>query len=279
MEIVHSTQHRSGLRVMIHPSQVLLCALIYWFLADVAVRANAKNRRRDSSHLLPTTPDDRVVLDRGEAKPGGGENKLCSIQPFPGMPDTASVTSLQIPRNAQKEYEAACAALNVNKIPETERHLRKATEIYPQYVAGWVMLGQILETRQQTSAARNACSRASNADPKYLPAYLCLAEIAGREQQWNEVLSLTSRALELEPVNDAYAYFFSAIAYFNLNRLPEAQERALRAESIDRDHHEPLIQFLLAQIYDAKHDKVAAASHLREYKKLASNSQDTVRTK
>jgi len=279
MEIVHSKQRRSGLRVVLHLSQVILYVLIFGFLPTSLYAQMQKIGGETPVILIPTTPDDRVVLDRGDSKPGSGENKVCSIQPFPGMPDTASVTTLQIPHNAQKEYEAACTVLKLNKMSETERHLRKATEIYPQYVAGWVMLGQILETRQQTSAARNACLRASSADPKYLPAYLCLAEIAGRDQQWNEVLSLTNRALELDPVNDAYAYFFSAIAYFNLNRLPEAQERALRAESIDRDHHEPLIQFLLAQIYDAEHDKVAAASHLREYKKLASNSQDSVHTK
>jgi tetratricopeptide (TPR) repeat protein len=110
------------------------------------------------------------------------------------------------------------------------------------------MLGQILETRQQTAEARNACSQASGADPSYLPAYLCWAEIAGREQEWNAVLNLTSRALELDPVNDAYAYFFSAIAYFNLNQLPEAENRALKAEVIDRNRYQPLLQFLLAQM-------------------------------
>jgi cytochrome c-type biogenesis protein CcmH/NrfG len=137
------------------------------------------------------------------------------------------------------------------------------------------MLGQILETGQKTAGARKACSQASSADPKYLPAYLCLAEIAGREQEWNQVLNLTSRALELDPVNDAYAYFFSAIAYFNLNQLPEAEKRALQAEVIDKDHREPLVQFLLAQIYQAKHDSADADSHLRKYRKLAPDSQDS----
>jgi Flp pilus assembly protein TadD len=97
------------------------------------------------------------------------------------MANSVSVTSLQIPRKAQKEYEQACAALNNKKLPEAEQHLHKATEIHPKYVAGWVMLGQILETRQQTAEARNACSQASGADPSYLPAYLCWAEIAGSE--------------------------------------------------------------------------------------------------
>ena len=66
----------------------------------------------------------------------------------------ASATSLQIPHKAQKEYEQACEAAKNKKMPEAEKPSRKATEIYPNYAAGRVMLGQILETRtRQQSAA------------------------------------------------------------------------------------------------------------------------------
>jgi tetratricopeptide (TPR) repeat protein len=223
--------------------------------------------------MLPATPDDRVVVDKGDSKPQAKDKKICSIQPFPGIANGVSVTTLQIPPKAEKEYEQACAALKNNQLPEAEQHLHKATNIYPQYVAGWVMLGQVLEARQQATAAHDACSRAASADATYLPAYLCLAEIAGREQQWHDVLSLTSRALELDPVSDAYAYFFSAIAYFNLNQLLEAEKNALQAEVIDRNHDEPLLQFLLSQIYEAKHDSTRAAAYLRTYRELAPHSQ------
>ncbi len=274
MGITHRKQHWFRLSAILSSKQVLLCALVMDLLAAPLFAQRPRMTYKTAPVMVPKTPDDRVAADKGDSQPGAGEKKMCSIQPFPGMPNTASVTSLQIPRKAQKEYEEACAGLKNKKLAEAEQHLRKATEIYPKYVAGWVMLGQILETRQQTAGARNACSRASSADPNYLPAYLCLAEIAGREQQWNEVLNLTSRALELDPVNDAYAYFFSAIAYFNLKQVPEAEKRALKAEEIDRDHHEPVLQLLLAQIYEAKHDSADAASHLREYLKLAPDSQD-----
>jgi tetratricopeptide (TPR) repeat protein len=223
--------------------------------------------------LLPPTVDDRVVVNNGNTPSAAGDQSTCSIQPFPGVPDTASVTSLQVPAKAQKEYERACTALKRNQLSETERHLRKATGIYPQYVAGWVMLGQVLDTQKQTAKGLEACSRASAADPKYVPAYLCLAEIQGREQKWNEVLQLTNHALELDPVGDAYGYFFSAIAYLNLNQLPEAQQQALKAEEIDKDHREPLIQFLLAQIYQVKHDSANAVSSFRTYRKLVADSQ------
>ncbi len=267
----------------------LLCTLIFGLSPAPLFPQKSKGGGTTTpspSVLTPTTPplnsplpnDDRVVVNRGET-PSGADNKTCSLQPFPGIADTASVTSLQVPAKAQKEYAKACAALKDNKLPETEQHLRKATEIYPSYAAGWVMLGQILGTQKEMAKGREACSRASTADPKYLPAYLCLAEIAGREQKWNEVLDLSSRVLELDPAGDAYGYFFSAIAYFNLNQLPDAEVRALKAEEIDREHRQPLIRFLLAQIYEAKHDSANAASSLQEYRNLVAESQNTINAK
>ena len=51
----------------------------------------------------------------------------------------------------------------------------------------------------------------------------------------------------MDAVNDADAYFFSATAYLNLNQLGEAEASALKADSIDTQHHEPLLQLLLAR--------------------------------
>jgi predicted Zn-dependent protease len=253
--------------------RVALCVL-FIVLLPAPLFAQANHEWYKTHPVVgPTLANNRALEDGGASQPSPAGNKTCSIQPFLSMPNTVSVTSLQVPHKAQKEYDEACAALKSKKMPETEKHLRKATEIYPNYAAGWVMLGQVLELRQQTTPARDACSRASSADPNYLPAYLCMAEIAGRSEEWNEVLSLTSRALELDAVSNPYAYFFSGIAYFNLNRLAEAEKSALKAEEIDRDRREPLIQFLLAQIYEAKHDATAAASHLQQYRKIAADSQ------
>lgn len=274
MGIAQRKQHSVRLPAVLESKRWMLCALMIGLLPAALLAQDLHYPLQDKTAArLPATPDDRVVVDKGDVRPQTGEKTICSIQPFPGMANTASVTSLQIPSKAQKEYEDACVALKNNKLPAAEQHLRKATEAYPQYVAGWVMLGQTLESRQQTAEARDACSRAATADPNYLPAYLCLAEIAGRKQEWNEVLNLTSRALEMDSVNDAYAYFFSAIAYFNLNQMSEAEASALKAESIDREHHEPLLQLLLAQIYQAKNDSVDAASHLRKYQDLAPDAE------
>ncbi len=156
MDITRRKQHGFRLPTLLSSKQVVFCALIIDLLPAPLFAQRHQMGDKPTVVLVPKMPDDRVVLDKGIAQPGAGENKMCAIQPFPGMPNTASVTSLQIPPKAQEEYEAACAALQKKKLPETEKHLRKATEIYPNYVAGWVMLGQILGTRQQTAEARNA---------------------------------------------------------------------------------------------------------------------------
>jgi len=72
--------------------------LDHWSVACPAVRIKTTSGLPDgTSSTLPRTPDDLA-----------GETKTCWIQSFPGMTNTASVTSLQIPYKAQKEYEQAC---------------------------------------------------------------------------------------------------------------------------------------------------------------------------
>lgn len=274
MGIIRRKPHGFRCPAMPRSKRSILCALLVAVLSLPLFAQDLHYPLQDKTAArTPATPDDRVVVNQPDTPRQAHETGTCSIQPFPGLLGTVSIASLQIPSKAQKEYEDACVALKDKKLPEAEQHLRKATAIYPQYVAGWVMLGQTLETRRQAAEARDACSHAATADPNYLPAYLCLAEIAGRKQEWNEVLSQTQRALELDAVNDAYAYFFSAIAYFNLNRLSEAEASALKAESIDIERREPLLQLVLAQIYQAKNDSENAASHLREYQKLAPDAE------
>jgi cytochrome c-type biogenesis protein CcmH/NrfG len=279
METSHHPQHSSPLGVVLNLNCSGLGALLIVLFCTVFAAAQesaschgcpALNSAQTA--ISPRLPIDLTIADNGPSAKRSGTQKLCSIQPFRGLAGLTSVDSLELPPKAQKEYGAACSALKSHRLAASEQHLRKAVQIAPKYVAGWVMLGQILEAQHQPDDARRACSQASQADPNYLPSYLCLAEIAGREERWDEVLRHTTRALELDPLHDPYAYFFSAIAYFNMNQLPEAEKRALKAEEIDRNHSEPMVQFLLAQIYEAKHNLTDAASHLREYLELAPDS-------
>ncbi|MCU1307187.1 MAG: hypothetical protein JWN45_1882 [Acidobacteriaceae bacterium] len=213
-----------------------------------------------------------------EGRPGQlnstGERN-CFLPPLVGLHSpTVAVTNVEVPLKAQKEYEAACDALKKNKVDIAETHLRKAVQQHTNFSAAWVTLGQMLSAKQQTDDARNACAQAVAGDASYVPAYLCLAEIAARSEQWQEVLKFSSRAIELDPGGNAVGYGYNAAANLSLHQVPAAETSALRALQIDKNHTDPRLHFLLAQIYEAKGDAVNEAAQLREYLNFATDPAD-----
>ena len=188
---------------------------------------------------------------------------------------TVSVMRLQVPDKARSEYDKACSAFKKKKFAEAEEHIRGAIEKYSNYVAAWVMMGQVLEAEQQVDEAQDACSHASTADPTYLPPYICLAELDARSGHWDDILHVTSLALGLNPVGDVYAYFYRSMAYFNMHKLQDAERSALVAEGMDGEHHQPSVHYLLAQIYEAKGDVAGATAELKQFLKF---NQDKLKT-
>ncbi len=173
------------------------------------------------------------------------------------------VATLKVPSKARGEYEKACIASQKKKLEEAEQHLRRAIDKYKDYSAAWVMLGVVLDEQQKVQEARDACSHVTTIDAKYFPAYLCLAEFSARNQEWERLLDLANVALGLDSENDGYAHYYRAMASFYLNNLVDAQKNALQAAEIDLNHNYLPLYFLLAQIYAAQGDKVAAAAQLR----------------
>jgi Flp pilus assembly protein TadD len=200
--------------------------------------------------------------------------KTCRLQPFQGMENTVSVSALRVPPKAQSEYEKACEALRDQK-PQVEEHLRKATQLYPGYAEAWATLGKLVESQGKVAEAKSDCGHSVEADAAYWPAYLCLAEIAGRDADWSEALAKASRAVELNGAAKSYGYMLEAVALYNLNRLDEAEDRAHEAELLDQNHQEPMLQFLMARIYEAEGDETNAVVQLREFLQYAKDSPES----
>ena len=162
---------------------------------------------------------------------------------------TVSVMRLQVPDKARSEYDKACSDFRKKKFAEAEEHIRGAIEKYSNYVAAWVMMGEVLEAEQQVDKAHEACSHASAADPTYLPPYICLAELDARSGHWDELLNVTNSALGLNPVGDMYAYFYRATAFFNTHKLAEAERKRVDgrghgSRSPSADHPLPVSAYL-----------------------------------
>ena len=57
-----------------------------------------------------------------------------------------------------------------------------------------------------------------------MPPYLCLADFAAREEDWKEVATLAEQAIALQPVNNTYAFYYTAKAAFHLQNLRRAEQ-------------------------------------------------------
>ncbi len=180
--------------------------------------------------------------------------------------------TLKIPGKAKGEYRKGCSDLKDKKLASAEDHLRKAVQEYPQYAAAWTLLGQVLDAGNRIEEARTACSQASGADSSYVPAYLCLADVAAQLHEWHQTLDQANRALALDPVQNLYGNFYSAMAQFHLSNLTTAEKNALETIDADHLHRVPQAHLLLAQIYGAKHDLYGVSVQLRAYLKLAPSS-------
>jgi tetratricopeptide (TPR) repeat protein len=277
-----SKQIRGGLP----PFKIVLVVVVILGSVFPFVSAQAQPTSKpavDSGEIrtLPTADTDDRIRQRNArgsaptALKNFAKNNTCLLPPLNLMSGpTVAAEQLQIPPKARKEYEEACATLKNGKTGDAEKRLRKAVQEYPKYSAAWVTLGQVLAAQQRTDEARSACSQASTVDSRYVPAYLCLADIALRANDWREVLHLSSEALEVDPSNNAVAYEYHAAANLNLHNLGDAEKSGLRAVDIDKNHREPRVYFVLAQIYEAKHDPANEATQLREYLKYARNPDD-----
>lgn len=217
-----------------------------------------------SSRYPPDTVRLPTANIASRSKPGAFTEEDClPWNVSEGRDTSVSVTSLKVPSNARDEYEKACDANNKNKFGDAELHLRGAIDKFQTYPAAWVMLGIVLEEQNKGQEGRDACDHAVTIDSNYLPAYLCQAEISARKREWEQVLNVASMALDLNSPGDGYAYYYRAAALFHTKNLVEAKKSAIQASEMDVNHNNGPLYFLLAQIYAAEGDKIAAEAQLR----------------
>ena len=235
--------------------------------------------QRDPTNVLDRTHE-QVTL-RNATRPGAHATTLpekepaCLLPPLAGMTSpTMAASQLQKAAKARNAYLQGCVALRKKKTAEAEKHFRKAVHDFPKYAIAWVTLGQFFAIQQRSGEARHACQQALLAQPGYVPALLCLADLAARAHSWEEGLKLSERAIELDPSSNAVAYEYHAAANLNLHHLVAAEKSGLRAAAIDKEHHEPRVHFVLAQIYEAKGDAANEAAQLREYLRYADSAPD-----
>jgi tetratricopeptide (TPR) repeat protein len=232
----------------------------YW---DCELRARLPGYRSSTVSLAG-----RRMLDDADV----GVIVLYSMVGIQGL--TASATSTQAPKDAQKAYERGLGAVKKDKLDQAEREFRKAVQIYPKYADAWLELGKALEKKEKYPEAREACDSALAADAKYVYPYQQLYQIALHEKNWKDVADKTDQLLHLDPYEFPNAYYFNALAHLELKEYDAAETSARQAVDADSKQSNPKTHYLLGAILVHKKAWTGAAASFRAYLKAAPSATD-----
>ncbi len=182
-----------------------------------------------------------------------------------------SVTSMQVPENARKEFEKGQKDEHSNHLESAQQHMEKAVALYDKYAAAWNELGKIAAGNKDLDKARQAFEKAIAVDAQYIPPYVSLAALELQTEQYDSAAETAGKILALDPTI-GLASFIQAAADFKLNRLDEAEKSAKDAEN-EPHQNIPQVHVLLAQIFAQKQDYANAVIQLRAYLKEAPHGQ------
>lgn len=193
-----------------------------------------------------------------------------SNSPGKGRGTMISLASLQVPKDAAKEFQKAHQARDKKKFDEALTRLQKATEIYPKYAEAFNEMGLVYRSQNHPAEAQQAFEKAIVADPAWVASYLNLAQAQLANNQTAQLLETSNRILQLDPTIGA-GHFFHAVANFSQGNLEEAEKSALEADR--RDHKTvPQVHLVLARIYQQQQRIPEYLKHLRAYLKEAPDS-------
>jgi tetratricopeptide (TPR) repeat protein len=186
---------------------------------------------------------------------------------------TVSMLSMKAPKNAKKDYKKGTDQFHQRKWKDAADSFRKAVTEYPAYADAWLALGRAERQLGAHDAAREDFQKAMDLDKKLLGPWQELGYLAVDQSKWEDAAKYLDQATRLDPMSSAMAWFFSAVADFNLQRY-EAAERSIRAElRLDQDRN-PRAKYLLGLILLARNDLTGGAEALRAFIKSAPAGPD-----
>jgi hypothetical protein len=195
---------------------------------------------------------------------------LCPASKISGS--AVSATDQAAPKDARKALERADKEYQKKNPDEAAKYLQIAVKDYSGYASAWFRLGQIHIESYQLAEARNAFSKAIDADTKYVSPLVELARLEAGESNWYKAAELTERALDLNPLDFPDAYYIHALASMNLNRIDAAERSARKLVPLDALPRWPEVHMILADILREKQDVSGEMAELQTYLKHAPES-------
>ena len=179
---------------------------------------------------------------------------------------TISLNSLQAPDKAKKAYRNAYTELRKTRpsLSKARRELERAVKKFPDFAAGWQLLGEVHLRRTDEPAARQAFAESMTADPKYIRPYLSLASLEFDQERWGEVEKLCSQVIGLNP-DVTYAHYLCGAANYSLRRTDLAEESIRKVQASNQARRYPVADFILGGILTERGDIPSASAEFRRF--------------
>ncbi len=95
-----------------------------------------------------------------------------------------------------------------------------------------------------------------------------------QEKRWQDAAQFTDQVARMNSLAFPSAYFYNAVANFNLGRIEPAEQSARKFKSLDTEHRHPDVCLLLGRIFVQKKDYASAAQEMRDYLALVPNAEE-----
>jgi tetratricopeptide (TPR) repeat protein len=147
---------------------------------------------------------------------------------------------------------------------DAEKELDRVVQAFPDYAAAWQELGDDLLFQNRNAEARRAYLAATEHDSTYAAPHLSLARLSAAEKNWQDALDESDALLKLDSTSSR-AYYYKAVANYNLASYDKAFDCAQQAVKLDAAHETPLAELLLGLLCSMRGDDKTAAEQFRNY--------------
>jgi len=191
---------------------------------------------------------------------------------------SVSATSLLAPKDARKSWEKgvqqfhSAKSAKDGKLVSAEKELVNAVTIYPKFANAWTDLGKVRLMRQDSAGAREAFTKAIEADGKLVEPYISLGELSLREKDWQGASKYLGRALQLDSVEYPQLWLEDCISSYNTQDYDRAEKDARQALKVPPAKRNVHANELLGYILITKRDYAGAKDALTAYLSQAPNA-------
>lgn len=206
------------------------------------------------------------------------EKREAARERGPGGPVvSATELSQQVPGPARKEFERASEAGRGGRAEEAVAHLRKALEIFPDYLMARNDLGTHLLALGRLDEAAEELRRAVRLDPKAFNPQLNLCIVLVEQQKFAEAVDELEKALALDARAPA-ARLYAGRAYLALGVLERAEKELNAAYEFGGGRY-ALALFHLGHLYMDKGERDLALRAFETYLREAPDAANAEQVK